>query len=137
MRSALECLFFFGFLGIANALILWPLFLLFHYTSWESFIIPKGRVLASLFINALLGTVLSNYLWLWSMLLTTPLLATIGLSLTIPLAMIADTILHHKSFTVLYIIGVLLVIVGFITVSFAPKKNEISDNSETKPLVAK
>jgi len=36
---------------------------------------------------------------------TTPLVATLGMSLTIPLAMLADMLLHGRHYSVLYIFG--------------------------------
>lgn len=68
-------------------------------------------------MNGFIGTVLSDYLWLWAVLLTSPLVATVGLSLTIPLAMLTDIVLKGKSFTWLYLLGSALVVGGFLLVN--------------------
>jgi len=36
---------------------------------------------------------------------TTPLVATLGMSLTIPLAMLADMLIHGRHYSALYILG--------------------------------
>lgn len=36
---------------------------------------------------------------------TTPLVATLGMSLTIPLAMMADMVIHGRHYSALYILG--------------------------------
>lgn len=66
-----------------------------------------------------MGTNLSDVLWAYAVQLTTPLTATLGLSLTVPFGMISDALLRGKSFGVQYILGALLVLSGFLLVSFA------------------
>lgn len=39
------------------------------------------------------------------MIWTSPLVATLGMSLTIPLAMLADVVLHGRRYSALYILG--------------------------------
>jgi solute carrier family 35 protein F5 len=58
---------FFGFLGLANTLVLWPLFFIFDALKIETFELPSHNILNMLLINAFLGTFLSEYLWLLSM----------------------------------------------------------------------
>jgi len=36
---------------------------------------------------------------------TTPLVATLGLSLTIPLAMVADMLVHGRDYSLIYVLG--------------------------------
>lgn len=36
---------------------------------------------------------------------TTPLVATLGMSLTIPLAMVADMMIHGRHYSAIYILG--------------------------------
>lgn len=60
-------MFFFssGFVGLFNLLLLWPGFLLLHYTGFEAFELPSQMVWPYILINGLIGTVLSEFLWLW------------------------------------------------------------------------
>jgi len=108
---------FFGLVGLFNIVLMWPFGLILALTGVEPFAFPQGMVILWLFVNGLIGTVLSDYLWLWSVLLTSPLIATLGLSLTIPLAMLSDWVFNHASFAALYIVGSLLVILGFLVVN--------------------
>lgn len=41
---------------------------------------------------------------------TTPLVATLGMSLTIPLAMVADMVVHGRHFSAIYILGCIQVV---------------------------
>ena len=68
-------------------------------------------------VNALLGTFASDYFWLLSMLMTTPLVVTLGLSLTIPLAIFGDVFVKGIVMAGSYWLGVLMVFIGFIGVN--------------------
>ena len=68
-------------------------------------------------MNGLVGTVLSDVLWLLSLLLTSPVVATVGLSLTIPIAMIFDFVLLDKTYDWLAVFGAVLVAMGFFLVN--------------------
>ena len=59
------CTLLTGFVGLFNVLILWPGLLLFHYTDWETFQLPNKTELILMLVNGLIGTVLSELLWLW------------------------------------------------------------------------
>ena len=56
---------FFGFVGLFNLILLWPLFFILHYGQWEEFEWPSPHQWIFLIINGLIGTVLSEVLWLW------------------------------------------------------------------------
>ena len=96
---------------------MWPLGFFLDLVGIESFAFPSGQVWLYLTVNGLVGTVLSDYLWLLSVLLTSPLVSTVGLSLSIPLAMITDVIIKGKTFTFLYFLGTSLVVTGFMLVN--------------------
>ncbi|CAJ1348108.1 unnamed protein product [Effrenium voratum] len=111
----------FGCIGVLVLTFGWPILIFFHLLSWEEFAWPSRAVLGSLTVNALIGTNLSDVLWAYALQLTTPLTATLGLSLTVPFGMISDVVLRGRSFGLQYISGSLLVLVGFLLVSFAPQ----------------
>ncbi|KAF5945869.1 hypothetical protein HYC85_016097 [Camellia sinensis] len=50
---------------------------------------------------------------------TTPLVAALGVSLTIPLAMLADMVVHGQHYSPIYIIGSAQVFVGFVVAGFS------------------
>jgi solute carrier family 35, member F5 len=104
----------FGMIGGLIAISLWPLFFLFHLVRWETFDFPSARVFGLLSLNAVLGTVLSDYLWALSVSLTTPVIATLALSLTLPLSLLCDYLFRSLRFTAPYVFGVALVLTGFI-----------------------
>ena len=84
---------FFGFVGLFSVIFLWPGLVLFHYIGGEQFELPQqGRVWAIVLVNAAI-TLVSDYCWAYAMLLTTPLLVTVGLSFTIPLALLGQMVL--------------------------------------------
>ena len=60
-------------------------------------------------------TFLSDYIYVIAMLKTTPLVVTVGISLTIPLAVVCDFLLG-KLVTVEVVIGALFILIGFIVV---------------------
>lgn len=116
---------FFGLLGTLNFVTLFPVVVVFHLTDVESLSGLNGTIFGLLLIKGLLDNVLSDYLWARAVILTSPTVATIGLSLTIPLAMVSDELLHgHEPTTTTCLAGV-LVIVGFICINVATKPNDL------------
>ncbi|RLM64343.1 hypothetical protein C2845_PM16G21880 [Panicum miliaceum] len=71
--------------------------------------------------NGLIGSVLSDYFWALSVVWTTPLVATLGMSLTIPLAMVADMIIHGRHYSAVYILGSVQVFSGFVIANLADR----------------
>ncbi len=69
----------------------------------------------------------SDFLYVLAMLKTTPLVVTIGLSLTIPVAVVGDFI-RLRPVHVQVIIGAILVLTSFVGIGFESSKNE---NRET------
>lgn len=104
----------FGYLGAAVAVSVWPFFFVLHWTGVELFEVPDARVVGLLLVNALIGTVLSDYLWARSVALTTPGLATLALSLTLPLSVVTDYFFRGIRFSLPYMVGVAFVLAGFV-----------------------
>ena len=81
----------FGMMGVVNTLALLPLFPLLHYGGVEIFELPPSRsATISLLVNAATSTVLPDMLLAQAIMMTSPLVATLGLSLMIPLSVFAD-----------------------------------------------
>ncbi|XP_078473244.1 solute carrier family 35 member F5-like isoform X2 [Lampetra planeri] len=104
---------FFGFVGLFNLLCLWPGFPLLHYAGFETFVFPSNTVWAYILINGLVGTVLSEFLWLWGCFLTTSLMGTLALSLTIPLSIVTDIFTQKASFSWLFFLGAMPIFLSF------------------------
>ncbi|KAF9125838.1 hypothetical protein BGX30_000264 [Mortierella sp. GBA39] len=119
---------FFGFVGLFNILLLWPIFGILHWTGAEPFELPHDtRIIWMIGINAFVGTFVSDYLWLLSMLMTSPLVVTLGLSMTIPLALLGDIIGYGRVLGVGYWIGAGLVLAGFFGVNGAVLSERTSE----------
>ncbi|XP_056885202.1 solute carrier family 35 member F5-like isoform X3 [Takifugu flavidus] len=112
-EDKLDIPMFFGFVGLFNLLFLWPGFLLLHYTGFEAFELPSQMVWPYILINGLIGTVLSEFLWLWGCFLTSSLIGTLALSLTIPLSVLADICMQKVRFSWLFFAGAVPVFLSF------------------------
>lgn len=80
-----------------------------------------GTVVLFLLLSGFVDNVISDLLWAKSIVLTSPTVATVGLSITIPLAMVSDFLIFSdvpsaKSFS-----GASLVILGFFLVIWQSK----------------
>ncbi|KAG2236352.1 hypothetical protein INT48_008334 [Thamnidium elegans] len=119
-ESRIDMPLFFGFVGAFNVLLMWPFFPILHYIGLEEFQLPYSiSIWMMILLNAFIGTFLSDYLWLLSMLMTSPLVVTLGISLTIPLALVGDVVFKHFMPGLQYAIGATLVVVGFLIVNMA------------------
>ena len=97
-ESDFDFSYFLGFVGLFNSLCLLPLFPIFNFTGIETFEWPSMKVIQGLTLNAILGTVISDYCWAKSVVLLGPLLTTLGITLTIPISMIFDAYYEKKQF---------------------------------------
>ena len=63
----------------------------------------------------------SDIAWAYAMLLTSPLLVTVGLSLTIPLSVVGEVIVNSQTSSVAYWIGAVLVLMSFLFINYESK----------------
>ena len=54
-----------GFVGLFCFSLLWPGLVAFHYLNIETFELPSKLPAILLVVNGLIGTVLSELLWMW------------------------------------------------------------------------
>jgi len=116
---------FFGFVGVINLFTLWPILLIFHFTGFEKLELPSIKVGLFLLGNGIIGTVISDMLWGLSVKYASPLTASIGLSLTIPFAIVVDFFFRDSKFSFTFLIGSLLVILGFTLVNITSQDKEL------------
>ncbi|AEY97319.1 FAER331Cp [Eremothecium gossypii FDAG1] len=116
-ESRINMQVFFGFVGLFTLVFLWPAIVLLHATGWEEFRLPpNGRILFIVLVNCL-TTFISDYCWAKAVLLTSPLTVTMGLSATIPLAMLGDFLLKDRSMSFAYILGAILICGSFLVIN--------------------
>ncbi|KAJ1673273.1 hypothetical protein EV182_005559 [Spiromyces aspiralis] len=119
-ESRIDSALFFGVVGVANILLLWPLFPALNWFDIESFTLPSTRDLwCMILVNAFVGTFLSDYLWLQAILMTSPLVVTLGLSLMIPLSIAGDVIFKDTHLSSGYYAGAVMILLGFFGVNLA------------------
>ncbi|KAJ4483999.1 hypothetical protein C8R41DRAFT_840151 [Lentinula lateritia] len=114
-ESRIDMKTFFGFVGLFNIILCWPIGVILHVTGVERFELPSSeKAVGALLVNMAI-TWSSDYLYVLAMLKTTPLVVTIGLSLTIPLAVLGDFFLSNPV-RLPVLAGALLVLISFVVV---------------------
>jgi len=132
---------FFGMVGVFNLIFLWPLFFLLHWTNiepvrrqWCMFwwtisanckqfeMPPTARIWTIVVVNSCASWV-SDMAWAYAMLLTTPLVVTVGLSLTIPLSLIGEMIQYGMYSSFVYWVGAAIVLSSFVFVNHESRED--------------
>ncbi|KAK8248957.1 hypothetical protein IWZ00DRAFT_489913 [Phyllosticta capitalensis] len=115
---------FFGLVGLFNVLLLWPGLVILHLTGIERFEIPpSGRVLAIVLVNST-SSLVSDFCWAYSMLLTSPLIVTVGLSMTIPCSLIGQMVINGQTSDWVYWLGAIVVLGSFVFINHEESKEE-------------
>lgn len=126
--SRIDMKLFFGFVGVFNMLFLWPTLFVVHFSQFETFELPPNKEVWTILLFNCAISFLADFLWARAMLLTSPLTVTVGLCLTIPLAMICDIFFKFKFNSPIYFFGAFLVCLSFYWIN----KNEQEDNTNNE-----
>lgn len=142
---------FFGLVGLLNLVFLWPGFFILHFTgietvstpslediSWDMLTMdsqfewpPTGTIWTIIVVNSV-ASFLSDMSWAYAMLLTTPLVVTVGISLTIPLSLIGEMIQYAQFSSWVYWVGAGIVFVSFVFVNHESTDGEDEDDKEER-----
>lgn len=128
---------FLGTIGVINSIsLILPVFLLSHFKV-EDLSPLSWKIALGLLVNGLFNMA-SDLLWAKAILLTSPLLASIALTVSVPLAVMADCILRGKRFGLEYLGGSALVLIGFFLVNYHDNatnaaEEEISTSIDATP----
>ncbi|XP_059174232.1 solute carrier family 35 member F5-like [Physella acuta] len=109
---------FLGFVGIICTLVMWPGFLILHYSKQEPFEWPSRRQWIYFLLNGAIGTVFAEFVWLLGCFLTSSLIGTLSIGLVIPLNILVDAIIKDIHLNVLFYLGLIPIIFAFVVVSF-------------------
>jgi solute carrier family 35 protein F5 len=66
----------------------------------------------------------SDYCWAYAMLLTTPLVVTVGISMTIPLSLIGQIVLSSQYSSAWYWVGAFIVLLSFLFINHESKEED-------------
>ena len=150
-----------GYIGLLNMLLLSPVFFYILPKLFESkqnssnmtddsYLNPDGDVAHAftwfificIVVKGLFDNVLSDYLWARSIVLTSATVASVGLGLTIPLALLSDVFIMDETsvLTLGSIIGATLVLIGFVFTNLdeadiCSTKRRITDDVESNETV--
>lgn len=103
----------FGMVGAINIVCLWPMLPLLHFARIESFSLPPSpSIWAGVVLNMCI-TLVSDFIYLLAMLKSSPLITTLGLSLTIPLAVVIDALKGSHTGGVVAVVGSTAVLSSF------------------------
>ncbi|KAK5731022.1 hypothetical protein LTR15_000960 [Elasticomyces elasticus] len=124
-ESRVDMPIFFGIVGLWNVVLLWPGFLILHYTGAETFELPPTKWVTTIILCNSAASLISDLCWAYAVLLTSPIVVTIGLSMAIPLSLVGQILLNGQTTSLLYWLGAVVVVLSFIFVSEEEKGEEV------------
>jgi solute carrier family 35 protein F5 len=77
-----------------------------------------------------IASFISDISWAYAMLLTTPLVVTVGLSLNIPLSLIGEIIQYAQHASFAYWVGAVIVVISFLFINHESHE----DKGQTKAV---
>ncbi len=116
-------LLFFGYVGIINLTAVSPIIILAQSLHIINLWALTWHALFLTIIKGLFDNVLSDYLWARAVLLIGPTLATVGLSIQVPMTVAIEVLFTHPSYlqhagsAVLVLLGGVCVLGGFFGIN--------------------
>lgn len=124
-ESRINMPLFFGLVGLANVVLLWPGFVVLHLTGVEPFELPPTRRILNIVLINSASSLVSDFCWAYAMLLTSPLIVTVGLSLTIPCSLVGQMVLDSQYASALYWVGAAIMVLSFLFINHEDGKDEV------------
>ncbi|KAL5261229.1 hypothetical protein ACHWQZ_G007063 [Mnemiopsis leidyi] len=118
-----------GYLGITTPVLFGLSLPIWHFTGWETLMLPPVDKLWLFFASIILDAVFNIFLLL-AIALSNPTLASVGQSLALPGSMVADLIIHHFLMPWPALVGAGCVFCGFC--GFVYEELRHSNNSSTE-----
>ena len=112
-EDAFNYTLFLGFVGLCNVVLFFPFTLFLHYSEFETLEWPEKMTWILLVLNAFVGTFISDYCWGKSVILLGPFITTLGVTSTFPLSAIFEALAYGKKFSMMYLLGSLLIFMAF------------------------
>jgi drug/metabolite transporter (DMT)-like permease len=115
----------FGFIGLCSLLLLWPIVFALHSTGTEDLTGLSAGFVLVVVAKGLFDNILASQIWAYAVAISSPTLATVALSLTVPLAVVSDLLLLQGSWpTPLLVCGCSLTIAGFFVSAAADARSK-------------
>lgn len=104
----------FGMMGFVSMFCFLPLFPMLHFTGVETFgLLPSSNAVWTMLLSAATSTVLPDMLLAKAVVMTSPLVATLGLSTMIPLSVMCDYVRGLAHLSPQFFLGTIAVFLGF------------------------
>ena len=130
---------FFGWLGLFTSLLLLPVVLALDAANIERLAYVTPAFVGWSLVKGLFDNVLSDLMWARAIQLSSATHATVGLALTIPLAMLADLALRGIAPGLWLLLGSLGVVGGFLVATLSAADDvvvEVVDETDQSPVLA-
>lgn len=133
-ESRMDAKLFFGFVGLWNTILLWPVLIILHFSGFERFGLPPSPEAWALVLLNAASTLVADFLWVLAMLMTTPLVVTVGLAGSIPLSMLGDMIINARVGSLLYFAGAGLVCWSFVVINRQEQDESDAGDAAYEPI---
>ncbi|KAJ1980313.1 hypothetical protein H4R35_001166 [Dimargaris xerosporica] len=117
-------------IGISTVVVFWLPLPILHWIHYEAFAWPSPSVLGYVLLNALFG-VIYNGAFMVVLVLTSPLFASVGIMLTIPVIAAIDMVVGHQILAWNILVGAAGILIGFAVLTYVQVKESLS---EKEPL---
>ena len=125
----------FGCVGIINCFVLIPGIAVLDMANIEKFTVPSDMEATLILGNALIGSVLCDLMFAWSVEYLSPSICTLGLSLTIPLSIAVDYVYKQTIYNNSYFFGAAMIILGFVMITLSDTEQKEILEEENTPFI--